>query len=114
MWLPFKLIKRTKSKDEYNKLDKAGVICNFIIGIVCSIIFLILLFAWAMAFGGTGTMLDSLIPTLHITIAISLIASALLRRRGYSKFSFIVQFIPVIEIIGIILYAIYEIFMNSL
>lgn len=95
-----------KNNYEYNSLDKKGVVFNIVLSIIyipLSImgIFTIFFFdapttnysALKMSLLYTITYLGFSIPILSIA---GIFTSVIMRRRGKSKFSFIIQFLPLL------------------
>ncbi len=90
---------------EYNRLDKTGIICN----IVLSAVYVLLSIAgiFTIFFADAPTINYSVLKNNVLTAVVcvgfsvpvvsylSIFASVLARKRGKSKFSFLVQFVPI-------------------
>ncbi len=98
-----------KNDYEYNSLDKKGVIFNIILSVVyvpLSIMGVFTIFFWDAPTTNYSelkillldivTWIGLFIPLLSIA---SIFTSAIARKRGKSKFSFIIQFLPILAFV---------------
>ena len=105
-----------KKKDyEYNELDKKGVVFNIILSVIyipMSIAGVFTVFFADNLSGFTQTKLALLYIAIYIGLSIplasivSIFTSVVARKRGKSKFSFAVQFIPIAIFIIAVLFLI--------
>ena len=92
---------RKDDKLQYSKIDRIGIVCNFIIAfiVVPFITFFCMLFGIVESYTEWINQLTYTIPSLTILF---LALSVVLRRQGYSKTSFVIQFGGVVLFITIL------------
>ena len=111
-------VKRKKETAEYNKLDKSGFVLNIVLGLFYIPFSFVSVFVGAMMGDGLyfkNPMIVALIYVLYYIClympffcGASITASSILRKRGYSRWSFYINFVPIMILaisVGIILLA---------
>ena len=101
------IVKRKKEVAQYNNLDKTGVWSNIILSVLYLGFYLVNLIVMiaAMEYGGFEYHLDNkvllnflwcILASLPFLCVLIIFVSVILRKRGHSKKSFFIQFVPIL------------------